>query len=87
MNVCEFSFDFIIITESWLNLSVNSGELFPANYHVLRCDRKFSKVNKVDGGGVIVGISDSVSFEYVDTTQITDLVPSVDLIICKCCIT
>ena len=77
------SFDIKIVTESWLNSSVGDCELFPATYNIIRSDRKFDIVNKRDGGGVLVGLSDKIKFEVMDTPTVL-LVPLIDVIICRC---
>ena len=45
--------DIIIGTESWLNSSIKSSEIFPSNMNILRKDREGSK-----GGGVFIAVSD-----------------------------
>ncbi|WP_206737888.1 hypothetical protein, partial [Klebsiella pneumoniae] len=56
VNACELAFDIIVVTESWLNDSVKNAELFPSNYNVVRCDRKFDTVARTMGGGVVAGL-------------------------------
>ena len=45
--------DIIIGTESWLNSSIKSSEIFPSNMNIFRKDREGSK-----GGGVFIAVSD-----------------------------
>ena len=45
--------DIVLGTESWLNSSIRSSEIFPANMNVFRRDKLGS-----NGGGVFIAISD-----------------------------
>ena len=49
--ICHENPDIVIGTESWLNDSILSSEVFPANFNVFRRDRKTSK-----GGGVFIAV-------------------------------
>ena len=49
---CE-SYDIVILTETWLNDSVMSAELFDSRYVVYRRDRDSKKK---DGGGVLIAV-------------------------------
>ena len=55
VGVYSKNFDIIAITETHLDQSVNSAELFPSNYRVYRRDRNRR------GGGVLVAVSDKIS--------------------------
>lgn len=50
MSVSESEYDLIRLTETWLRASFSRSELFPDNYNVLRCDRKFAIVEVTRGG-------------------------------------
>ena len=78
------SYDIIALSETWLNDSVYNTELFPSHYHVVRCDRKFSTVGRTRGGGVLAAFSELINADAVDTTVLTDMVPLIDIIICRC---
>lgn len=57
-NMYHVNHDLIILTETWLNNNVLSGELFGNKYLVYRRDRETSKLtNKKDGGGVLIAVS------------------------------
>ena len=86
VGISDFAYDVIVITETWLNESVYSTELFPDYYSVVRCDRKFSAVNRSRGGGALIAFSPNISFKVIDTSNICMLVPLIDLIVCKCII-
>lgn len=59
--VCCGNFDVIILTETWLNDSVSSRELFDDRYIVYRRDRVVSESGgKKDGGGVLIAILKSI---------------------------
>lgn len=80
----ERNYDIVCVTESWLSDSILSSELFPACYTVLRCDRRFDRVGRSRGGGVLLAMLDTIKFTCVDTSLLSDTVPLIDVIICKC---
>ena len=86
MNCLNISHDCIIVTETWLDSSVFSAELFPSTYIVLRSDRRFQLVNRSKGGGVVLAISDKYVRQAVDASVITDAIPLIDIVVCKCSI-
>lgn len=49
------SFDLVAVTETWLDSSINSAEIFPSTYHVHRKDRSRS------GGGVLLACPQKIS--------------------------
>ena len=49
------SFDLVAVTETWLDSSINSAEIFPGTYHVHRKDRSRN------GGGVLLACSQEIS--------------------------
>lgn len=49
-------YEIIILSETWLNDSVLSAELFNSTYNVFRCDRSPCNSVKSDGGGVLIAI-------------------------------
>ena len=67
-----------------MNDSVKNAELFPSNYNVVRCDRKFDTVARTMGGGVVAGLINKITYQIIDTAAIGNLVPLIDFIICKC---
>ncbi|XP_045471735.1 uncharacterized protein LOC123678645 [Harmonia axyridis] len=82
-SACEYTYDIVCITETWLGDSVFDGELFPPGYKVIRCDRQFGRVNRSRGGGVLVAASNSTSFSLIDGAFLTDRVPLVDVVLCR----
>lgn len=60
----ENDFDVIILTETGLNCSINSEQLFGSKYNVHRCDRNANNSNKSSGGGVLI----SVAVQYPSST-------------------
>lgn len=54
--------DVVALTETFLNSSVNSGELFPPGYIVLRKDR----VGDVGWGGVLIAVKDVFNVQVID---------------------
>ncbi|CAG4965631.1 unnamed protein product [Colias eurytheme] len=60
-NICIYNYDIIIFTETWLNDTVLSGELFGNDYNVYRKDRFISGATaKKDGGGVLVAVNKNI---------------------------
>lgn len=61
-NISHCNYDLIIFTETWLNNSVLSSELFIDKYKVYRRDRNSSKYcqTKSDGGGVLIAVSNKI---------------------------
>ena len=49
--------DIILGTESWLNYSVNSSEIFPPEYTIFRKDRE----NDARRGGVFIAVKEGIS--------------------------
>ena len=60
-------FDIVAITETHLDQSVNSAELFPSNYRVYRRDRNRR------GGGVLVAVSDKIICKKRDVLEESDI--------------
>ncbi|CAG4967484.1 unnamed protein product [Colias eurytheme] len=58
-------FDIIVLTETWLNSSVNNSELFDPRYIVYRRDRGDSKCCKRDGGGVLIAVSRKLNSKQI----------------------
>lgn len=57
-NISCSSYDVIILTETNLNSSVNSSELFDSRYQVYRRDREMTGFRGFnDGGGVLIAVS------------------------------
>jgi hypothetical protein len=58
----------IICTETWLNNSVYSSEIFPPNYEVIRKDRQ-------DGnGGVLIAVRKDYIFDRLETDDESNFV-------------
>lgn len=56
-NLCCSNYDIIVLTETWLNDSVLSRELFDDRYVVYRRDRQTSGFcSKKEGGGVLIAV-------------------------------
>lgn len=64
--VSAANFDIYLLTETRLNESVFSSNLFPPNeYDVYRCDRSGNTSEKENGGGVLIGVTKSLKSELV----------------------
>lgn len=53
LSVLQCTSDVVILTETWLNNSVNNAELFGTNYLCHRADRQ----EKSRGGGVLIAVN------------------------------
>lgn len=56
MEVASKVYDVVVLVETHLNSSIADGEIFPANYLVLRRDRM---CNGRRGGGVLIAVRDT----------------------------
>lgn len=83
-NCCSFSFDVIIISETWLSDSFNDAELFSPVYNVLRGDRNFSLSGRSKAGGVLIALNSKIIYDVLDTSHIKSIVPVIDIVACKC---
>lgn len=59
LNLLNSHHDIICLTETWLNNSVNSSELFSSEYFVYRRDRESSASIKSDGGGSLIAVNEN----------------------------
>ncbi|XP_072022667.1 uncharacterized protein [Amphiura filiformis] len=58
--------DLVIGTETWIDSNVESSELFPSNYQVIRKDRTVYSDGKVYGGVLIAIKNDIIALHRVD---------------------
>lgn len=56
-------------TETALNDSVASNELFPANFSVYRCDRSEKTSKKSSKGGVLVAVNKSLDSQLIESCE------------------
>ena len=57
----ESNYDVIVLTETWLDDSVYSTQLFGGLYTVFRTDRNHRNSRKTHGGGVLIAVSKSLT--------------------------
>ncbi|KAJ8727332.1 hypothetical protein PYW07_001451 [Mythimna separata] len=60
------NYDVIIGTETWLDDSVNDGELFDSRYIIYRRDRASTPLGSKKGGGVLIAVS-----RAMDSTRVS----------------
>lgn len=60
LGILECNWDIVAITETWLNDSIFSAELFPDQYQVYRRDRCQLRTGMSRGGGVLVGVASHI---------------------------
>lgn len=58
-------FDIYMFTETNLNHSVISSNLFPPNFETYRCDRTKNTSNKESGGGVLISVNQKYNSELI----------------------
>lgn len=63
-NVIANDYDIIGLTETWLNQSILSNELFTSRYNVFRRDRVTSQSLKGDGGGSLIAVKNNLPVTY-----------------------
>lgn len=64
------NYDVLILTETWLNNSVLSSELFDDRYVVYRRDRETAGFHSYkDGGGVLIAVSTKINSVRIDNWQ------------------
>lgn len=56
MNILSYSFDVIILSETWLTPSIADSEFIDDRYLVFREDRNRVATNKREGGGVLIAV-------------------------------
>ena len=71
LTVAECDYDVVVLTETWLDLHVNSVQLFGNVFTVYRCDRNRQNSSKTRGGGVLIAISRRLT-SYADPTLVCD---------------
>ena len=57
----EGEYDIIVLTETWLNETINSLQLFGSRYTVYRQDRDPLSTGKFRGGGTLIAVSNHLS--------------------------
>lgn len=72
----------IALTETWLDPSIDSSELFSAKYpNVYRSDRDFPSSNRKKGGGVLLAVSDVFTSSTLDlNTPQFDKLSRIDIV-------
>ncbi|CAH0716391.1 unnamed protein product, partial [Brenthis ino] len=60
-NILNSDYKIIALTETWLNSTISSNEIFDSRYVVYRKDRACSENSKKDGGGVLIAVSRDIS--------------------------
>lgn len=59
------SYDIIVLSETWLDESINDSELQLQNYDIFRCDRSILTSSKKTGGGVLIAVKKSLKGSFV----------------------
>jgi exonuclease III len=76
-NLLNSEHSIICLTETWLQDSISSNELFDNRYTVIRADRNLKTTHKSDGGGVLIALLKSCFKNiYTNTSWLT---PSVEM--------
>ncbi|XP_060876918.1 uncharacterized protein LOC132949850 [Metopolophium dirhodum] len=61
-------YDIIILTETWLTPDISDSELGFAGFQVIRLDRNHNNSTSTRGGGVLIAIKDTRSFQPISLT-------------------
>ena len=80
----NLEYDFICLTETWLDPSVSSSELIPKSYSVYRKDRNFEATGRSRGGGVLLALHEKFNATGIDLSHICfpDLIDVVGCTLC-----
>lgn len=70
LNLMASNFDIIALTETNLQPSINTSELFPDTFNVYRCDRDLEATGKQGGGGVLMAVSKNILSTRLNNLQI-----------------
>src|SRR5436190_4893423 len=60
LNILGSNWEIVALTETWLNDSISSSELFPPMYNVYRRDRCEARTGRSRGGGVLIAVIDKI---------------------------
>lgn len=84
--VSQLQYSVIALTETWLDESIRNCEIFPDSYNIFRKDRNYDVLNQTRGGGVLLGISDTLASSVVSVEcypMFKDVSPRIDYLIVK----
>lgn len=85
MSISEF---YIIgLVETWLSNDIGNRELFPENYAVVRCDRRYDLMCVSRGGGALLALKSDLTFDIIDMSPILNSIHNIDIVGCKCMLT
>lgn len=76
-------YDFVCVSETWIQDGVFNSELFPVSYDVFRCDRDLAVTGGSRGGGVLLAVRGEIGAELIDLTVVRNVVPIIDVVACK----
>ncbi|CAI6355055.1 unnamed protein product [Macrosiphum euphorbiae] len=61
-------YDIIILTETWLTPDISDSELGFSGFQVIRLDRNHNNSTSTRGGGVLIAIKNTRSFQPISLT-------------------
>lgn len=67
-SVSYFFYDFIILSETWLNEEFNDNELGFSQYNIFRWDTNINTSNLSRGVGVLIAINKNLNSKLIDTS-------------------
>ncbi|KAK9702094.1 hypothetical protein QE152_g30158 [Popillia japonica] len=70
--------------KTWLFCDIHDSELFDSSFMLIRKDRDCAAVGKATGVGVLIASGANIPIIPFDTSNLSRVVPLVDLIISKC---
>ncbi|XP_050516030.1 uncharacterized protein LOC126890907 [Diabrotica virgifera virgifera] len=77
-NILNCEQNIICLTETWLNTSILSEEIFSC-YKVYRRDRETSSSSKLTGGGVLIAVSEELTIDWKSKFKLNDINEAVNL--------
>lgn len=78
-NTSIIDYDIYIFTETWLNSTIFSSELFDSNlFNVFRCDRR--EAFRRSGGGVLIACNASLPAQSYNLDDINEQFPQIDIV-------
>jgi Reverse transcriptase (RNA-dependent DNA polymerase) len=70
-SVAQSEFKIFAFTETWLDASVGSSELFSSNFNVFRSDRNFAVSDTTRGGGVLIAAHQEYACTQIDLQELS----------------
>lgn len=80
-NVLSSNYMIVALTETNLQNSINSSEIFPDYYNVFRCDRNLEVTGRQGGGGVLLAVYNDLLCSRIES--FSDTIPGCECVCVK----